>query len=154
MDAAHPTDPHQAEPGRDDDLPVLQRLADLADLAGDGCFVRFSKGPDRDRGRTSRDYESGLDLPGLSVNPLCPEAWWERPVEDWLARQLCSYVHLMEEADDERRPWVLRGEVVGRGPDNEPLVADFAPLAWLSDALVREAKDRYEACFDVAEDST
>lgn len=142
------------DPQTRDGLPVVGSLAELATLIGPDVFVRFSKGPQEDRGRTSRDYESGLDLSGLSVNPLLPEPWWERPLEDWLARQLCNYVHLMEESDDERRPWVLRGDVVARGPDNEPLVADFVPVAWLSDDVVGEAKRRYRTRFDVAEDST
>jgi hypothetical protein len=135
-------------------LPELHSLAELARHVTPDAHLRFSLGPDDDRGRCSRDYESGLDLSGLSVNPLTPQPWWRRPVEDWLARQVCAYVHPMEEADDGRRPWVLRGEVVARGPDNEPLIADFEPVAVLSDALVAEAKERYAERFDVAEDST
>lgn len=137
-----------------DDLPVLGSLTELADAIAPDRYLRFSRGPAADRGRRSHDYESGLELSGLSVNPLAPEPWWERPVEDWLARQLCQYLHLMEESDDERRPWVLRGEIVARGPDNEPLVAEFEPVAVLSDELVAEAERRYEERFDVAEDST
>lgn len=136
------------------DLPVLGCLAELTRYVRDDCYLRFSRGPERDRGRRSRDYESGLELSGLSVNPLAPEPWWTRPVEDWLARQLCDYVHLMREADEERWPWVLRGTVVARGPDNEPLVDDFEPVAFLSDALIEEAERRYAERFDVARDST
>jgi hypothetical protein len=136
------------------DLPVLHRLSELDEVARPGVHIRFSKGPEDDRGRTSRDYESGLELPGLSVNPLCPEAWWTRPAEEWYARQLCNYVHLQEESDDERRAWVLAGETVARGPDNEPLVADFTPIAWIGDDLIEEAKKLYAERFDVAEDST
>lgn len=141
----------------DDALPRIGSLAELAALLEElhaDAHVRFSKGPQDDRGRTSHDYESGLELPGLSVNPLVPEPWWTRPVEDWLARQLCNYVHLMEESDDQRRPWVLVGDVVARGPDNEPLIAEFEPIAWLTDDLVAEAKRRYGERFEVAEDST
>lgn len=138
----------------EDGLTELHTLAELAERVGPDVYVRFSKGPDDDRTRRSEDYESGLELPGLSVNPLQPQPWWTRPVEEWLARQLCSYVHLAEEADDDRRAWVLRGEVVARGPDNEPLVGDYRPLAWLSDGLVNEAKDLYSERFSVAEDST
>src|SRR5687768_10293567 len=105
-----------------DDLPCIEYLDQLAGLVSDDTYVRFSKGPDDDRGTTSRDYESGLYLPGLSVNPLKPERWWTRPLEEYLARQICNYVHLQEESDDERRAWVLTGDVVARGPDNEPLV--------------------------------
>ena len=135
-------------------LPLFSSLAELAQHIAPDVFLRFSKGPAHDRDRRSHDYESGLELSGLSVNPLWPEPWWQRPVEDWLARQLCNYVHLMDNADDDRRPWVLRGEVVARGPDNEPLVAEYAPLALLADSVVAEAKRRYAARFDVAEDST
>lgn len=132
----------------------LETLAELAARTGPPIFVRFSKGPAHDRDRCSRDYESGLELPGLSVNPLQPEPWWTPPTELWVARQLCNYVHLAEDADDDRRAWILEGEVVARGPDNEPLVTDVRPLAWLSDGLIREAKRVYTANFDVAEDST
>jgi hypothetical protein len=138
----------------DTDLATITSLDELAELVDGDSYVRFSKGPDDDRHTTSRDYESGLDLPGLSVNPLQPEDWWERPIEDWLARQICNYVHIQEESDDERRAWVLRGRVVSRGPDNEPLVTDYRPLAWLDDAVIDEAKRRYQSRFDVASDST
>lgn len=138
----------------DDDLLVLNSLGELAERVGPRVFVRFSKGPTDDRNRFSRDYESGLQLPGLSVNPLQPESWWTRPVEEWLARQLCNYVHLTEEADDDRGAWILEGDVVAHGPDNEPLVTDVHPLAWLSPAVLDEAKELYAARFDVAEDST
>lgn len=137
-----------------DRLPVLDSLAELSRYVTPDTHLRFSRGPRADRGARSHDYESGLELPGLSVNPLAPEPWWTRPVEDWLARQVCNYVHLMEDADDERCPWVLRGEVVARGPDNEPIVARFRPLALLSGALLEEAKRRYRERFDVASDST
>lgn len=138
----------------DDQLPVLTTLEDLVPYAEQGAFVRFSKGPSADRGRCSHDYESGLDLPGISVNPLAPEPWWTRPTEDWLARQLCNYVHLLDNAHDERRAWILQGNPVARGPDNEPVVTDFRPLALLDRGLIEQAKRRYQERFDVAEDST
>ena len=34
------------------------------------------------------------------------------------------------------------------------LVTDYRPLAWLSDAVIDEAKRRYRSRFDVASDST
>ncbi len=138
-----------------DDLPAVESLEQLCGLVTEDSFVRFSKGPDDDRGSSSRDYESGLQLPGLSVNPLKPERWWTRPLEEYLARQICNYAHIQEQADDERRAWVLTGTVVSRGPDNEPLVGgDFTAVAWLSDDVIDEAKRLYEERFDVAEDST
>lgn len=146
--AAGVSDPKTSE------LPVLHHLSELEQLVKPELFVRFSRGPDEDRGTHSRDYESGLDLPGLSVSPLQPEEWWKRPAVEWLARQLCSYVHLRDDADDERRPWVLTGQVVARGPDNEPIIGSYRPLAWLSDELIDEAKALYTERFDAGEDST
>ena len=139
-----------------DDLPCLRRLDELAGLVRQrrGLFVRYSKGPDHDRDKTSRDYESGLELPGLSTNPLDPETWWTRPLDDWLARQLCQYSHLREEGGDERRPWVLEGEVVARGPDNEPLVRLERAVAWIGEEVMDEAAERYEERFDTGRDST
>ena len=138
-----------------DDLPTIDSLSHLCELVTEDSYVRFSKGPESDRGSSSSDYESGLDLPGLSVNPLQPEAWWTRPLEEYLARQICNYVHLQDEADDERRAWVLTGEAISRGPDNEPLIrGDYTPVAWLSDKLIEEAQRIYAERFNVAEDST
>lgn len=135
-------------------LRELRSLEELDPYVADDVFLRFSRGPDSDRDRMSRDYESGLELPGLSVTPLAPEAWWDRPTEDWLARQICKYVHLRTESDDDRYGWLLRGRVVSRGPDNEPLVDEVEPLARLSEELLARARDRYEERFDVGNDST
>jgi hypothetical protein len=137
-----------------DDLPVLTSLDQLCEAVSPDAYVRFSKGPVDDVDSGSTDYESGLELPGLSVNPLQPESWWQRPLNEWLARQICNYVHIAEESDDDRRAWVLTGRVVARGPDNEPLVTDYQPIAWLCDDLISEAKALYDERFDVASDST
>ncbi len=112
-----------------------------------GLHVRYSEGPIADSRNTSVDTESGLVLPGLSVNPLHPEDWWHRPLSDWLARQLCQYKHLQNRNPD-RFAWVLTGRVVGRGPDCEPLLANVVPVARLSDGLLVEAETRYRNHFD------
>ncbi|MDP9019883.1 MAG: DUF6098 family protein [Actinomycetota bacterium] len=145
-----------AEETDDDAVPCVRRLDELVRLvrARPGLFVRYSKGPDDDRRHTSRDYESGLELPGLSTNPLDPEKWWSRPLEDWLSRRLCQYAHLDDEEGDGRQAWVLEGTVVGHGPDNEPLVELRRPVAFISEEVVAEAKRVYEERFDVASDST
>jgi hypothetical protein len=124
-------------------LDELERL--VAETPG--VHVRYSEGPDADRDRNSMDTESGLELPGLSVNPLDVESWWTRPRKDWLARQLCQYRHLSEK-NPKRRAWVLRGRTVARGPDSEPLVADVEPIAYLADSLLDEAEEHYRAHFD------
>lgn len=112
-----------------------------------GLHVRFSEGFEDDSKTGSTDTESGLTLPGLSVNPLDPEVWWSRPLRDWLARQLCQYKHL-QDANPERFAWVLRGRCVARGPDCEPLLDNVEPVARLSDGLLAEASALYEERFD------
>lgn len=137
-----------------DDLTVLETLEEVIPLVADDVFLRFSRGPADDRDRTSKDYESGLPLPGLSVVGLAPADWWDRPLEDWVARQICKYVHLRTEADDDRYAWLLRGSMVSRGPDSEPLVEGAVPLARLSNGLLTTAEAHYRERFDVARDST
>lgn len=123
----------------------------LEELAARVCelgkaYIRYSEGPDRDV-EESVDTESGLTLPGLSVNPLHPEDWWTRPIQDWLARQVCQYKELQEKNPD-RFAWVLRGIEVGRGPDCEPLVRGVVPIARLDDRLLDEAAERYRERFE------
>lgn len=117
-----------------------------SELGATRLYVRYSEGPGQDFESTSVDTESGLELPGLSVNPLDPEPWWTRPTGDWLARQLCQYKHLRDR-NPQRIAWVLRGRVVGRGPDCEPLLADAECVAELTDTLLEEAEQRYEDRF-------
>jgi hypothetical protein len=134
-------------------LPIIHGLDQLAEIAcGGGAYLRHSLGPETDAHQTSRDYESGLELPGLSVVPLTPPDWWHRPVSDWLARQICKYAQLGE-GDAGRCAWVLAGRVVGYGPDHEPLVADPKPLAMLSPGVVDEARSHYNERFEVGRDS-
>ena len=128
------------------ELSSLDQLVELV-RTEPGLHVRYSEGFEADRQRGSTDTESGLELPGLSVNPLGAEAWWTRPLEDWLARQLCQYKHLREQ-NPERYPWVLTGTTVARGPDCEPLLIDIEPVARISDELLDEAEARYRRNFD------
>ena len=116
-------------------------------------YLRYSKGPDHDvSGGPSRDYEAGVDLPGLSVTNISPEPWWSRPVEDWVARRICKYLELGQEED--RYAWLLTGTEKGRGPDHEPVVELVEAIGRLDDRVVEEARRVYEARFDVGNDST
>lgn len=126
---------------RTPDMMELHRLDDLVDLMvlGIPLYLRYSLGPDDDAEHPSVDHESGLPVPGHSADPLRPPDWWTLPAEDWLARRLCRTYR------DGARPWVLSGEVVDRGPDNEPLLVHVKPIAWLTAELVREAQERYLA---------
>jgi hypothetical protein len=127
-------------------MPHLRSLADVAQLveAVSPLYVRFSAGPVADAATVSRDHESGCLLPGLSVNPLTPEPWWDRQIEHWLARQLCQYAHLMA---PDRYPWALTGEIAGRGPDCEPLLVGTTAVASIDRSVVDEAAQLYAEVF-------
>ncbi|MEV0842460.1 DUF6098 family protein [Actinocatenispora sera] len=101
-------------------------------------YVRWSGGPDRDRfdGRSIDDL-TGADLPGLSANSLDVAPWWDGSVRLWVARRLHDYSHLAHEKGS--RPWLLVGEMLGRGPDNEPLVRCREAVAWVDRAVIRQA---------------
>lgn len=131
-----------------DDLDELAAVVDREPAV----FVRYSHGPDRDAHQASRDYEAGVDMPGLSVTPLTPEPWWTRPTVDWVARRVCKYMDLTDGAVD-RRPWILTGDVVGNGPDHEPLVVDVQPIAWLGVGVLNAARRCYAERFDVGRSS-
>lgn len=132
-----------------DGVPLIRSLAELEALLEEDAdlYVRYSEGYDADRTGGSIDTESGLELPGLSVNPLQPEPWWTRPPADWLARQLCQYKQLQDKNPD-RFAWVLRGQCAGRGPDCEPLMVQVVPVARLAPPLLAEAERVYHQRFD------
>jgi hypothetical protein len=127
-----------------DDLPVAHALTELADLTEreQGLYVRWSRGPETDLGSvSSTDELTGVPMPGLSANPLDIEDWWQdRSRTLWVARRLYDYAHLPHDKGPGVRPWVLTGRETGRGPDNEPLVADVRPLCWIDPEVIEEAR--------------
>lgn len=148
----------QPDGGRRSDqtsLGVIDDFEELAALvAGErDLYLRYSRGPDADaEDGPSRDYEAGVNLPGLSVTTIAPEPWWPRPVQDWVARRVCKYAELGDEPD--RFPWLLRGRIAGWGPDHEPVVVDVKPVARLGTAVLSAARRRYRERFKVGEDSS
>ncbi|GKQ35609.1 DUF6098 family protein [Streptomyces sp. A012304] len=127
-----------------DDLPVAHALTELADLTEreQGLYVRWSRGPETDLGSvSSTDDLTGVPMPGLSANSLDIEDWWQdRSRILWVARRLYDYAHLPHDKGPGVRPWVLTGRETGRGPDNEPLVADVRPLCWIDPEVIEEAR--------------
>lgn len=128
-------------------MRTLERIDELTELLDLGVplYLRYSPGPAADAAHPSVDHESGLPMPGHSANPLRPPGWWTRPPADWLARRICQYLQKLEEGV---RPWVLTGQVVDHGPDNEPLLVHVQPIAWLAPELLAEAHRRYQDSMD------
>lgn len=126
-------------------MPEIESLQKLAHLVteNEGLYVRWSRGPDWDlRNVSSTDDLTGVRLPGLSASALDVEDWWgRRPVNIWVARRLYDYCHLPRVKHPRTRPWLLRGFEAARGPDNEPLVRDVEPIAWVADHVITEARD-------------
>lgn len=124
-------------------MQTVKSLDELAELVQErpDLYIRWSRGPDADEGRTSRDSLSGAPLPGLCANPLAVEAWWgDRSLRLWVARRVYDYRHLEWEKGPDVKAWVLEGAEIGRGPDNEPLVECHQPVAWVADEVVEEAE--------------
>ncbi len=121
-------------------LAELAHLTRTRESARESLYLRYSPGPESDAEYSSTDHESELVMPGVSVNPLAAPRWWTLPLEDWLARRVCQYLRKIDEG---ARPWLLTGRQVDFGPDNEPLLVDITPIAWISPELVDEARERY-----------
>lgn len=138
----------------DQDLPLIDDFDELVRVVRqhEQLFLRYSKGPawDGEHG-PSHDYEAEIELPGMSVTTIAPEPWWTRPDEDWIARRLCKYEELGEEND--RFPWLLTGDIVGYGPDHEPLIGGCRPVARIGSRVLASARQLYGERFNVAEDS-
>ena len=128
-------------------LPDLDAVVDLLEANPHDLYVRWSRGPEVDLcAGASRDSLTGIELPGLSANALAVEPWWEgRSLRLWVARRLYDYRHLRTLRGEGTRPWVLRGEVRGRGPDNEPLVRCLGTVAWISDRALAESERLVDA---------
>ncbi len=144
MDDAQVTD--ATVPGRTvPTLPTVAAVTHVVATARAPLHLRVGHVDDDDLGAPSTDHESGLVLPGLSVNPLSAPPWWtDRPLEWWVARQICTYAHLLD-ADPSRSCTVVTGTEVGRGPDNEPLLTEVRLLAVLHPAAVEEARRLHSA---------
>lgn len=65
-------------------------------------------------------------------------------------RRVYDYRHLAWDKGPDVWAWVLVGVELGRGPDNEPLVACREPVAWVAEEVVEEA-ERLEASTDPGE---
>jgi hypothetical protein len=124
-------------------IPELTSIDDVVDEVAKSSrpvFVRFSKSPPDGLDEPSVDHETGLELPGLSVNPLDAPTWWRgRELREWVIRRICTYAHLQIREPD-RACWLVQGNVVDRGPDNEPLIIPEALVAKIAHEVVAECR--------------
>jgi hypothetical protein len=131
--------------GKQPTIPELTSIDDVVDVVAKArrpVFVRFSESTPDGLDEPSVDHETGLELPGLSVNPLDPPPWWHgRELEEWVIRRICTYAHL-QIREPERACWLVQGAVVDRGPDNEPLIIPDAVLAKIASDVVAECWNR------------
>ena len=97
-------------------IATRERLADVL-AAHDRIYVRISNGPDADRAMgASRNHATGRREAGLSVNAVNE------------TRHLTEYCFSLLGQPD-AYAWLLTGAEVGRGGDNEPVLADWSPVA-------------------------
>lgn len=102
--------------------------------AGDGLYVRWSRGPALDRKQaTSRDYVYGGEHAGLSAVPVnidwaCDEVWMSRRVTEYLFLRL---------KDSRINCWIYSGKTIGKDSDNYDSITDIEPVGRLSNALVQ-----------------
>jgi hypothetical protein len=123
-------------------LNSIEAVVEAVSQCRETVFVRFSTAPPDGLDERSVDHETGIRLPGLSVNPLDPPTWWgDRSLEEWVVRRICTYAHLQDE-DPSRTCWMLEGGVVDRGPDNEPLIVPRRPVAVIARSVVAECMRR------------
>jgi hypothetical protein len=128
-------------------LEALAALLAIPERSTSDLYIRWSRDPEADlRSQHSTDELTGVELPGLSANPLAVEPWWQpRPLPMWVARRIYDYRHLAEVRGEGTRPWIVRGNEVGRGPDNEPLISNVELVAELDWSVVAQAVEMVES---------
>jgi len=102
-------------------------------------YVRYSLGPAADKSERSRNHQTGEYEAGLAAdNLLNPDGIWPAGDERYLRMQVASYASLLRTGIEGTYGWVLTGDLVGHGSDNEPLLRNITPLARLSDEMAEE----------------
>jgi hypothetical protein len=106
-------------------LDTLDEVVATVERSDAPVYLRFAKAAPEGLEEPSVDGETGLQLPGVSANPLMPPNWWRgHGVDKSIARRICSYAHLQAD-EPERICLLVRGAVAERGPDNEPYSATW-----------------------------
>lgn len=116
------------------------------EMEGQSPFVRWSTKPTKDAQEEFRSYNYANNHfeSGVSVNALIAEEWWYLNAPDqtaakknYIAMQVAEYSFLPG------KPWLMTATETDRGSDNEPVVTEIKPLAWISLNVIDEAKALY-----------
>jgi hypothetical protein len=104
-------------------------------------FVRYSSVIESGDAK-SYNHQTGQVEAGLSVNNATVE--FAPNSEIWIAKQLVEYRYLTM-GQPESKCWILTGDIVGRGSDNEPLVQNVQPVAIIGESVLDEARALIES---------
>lgn len=126
-------------------LDELEAIVTKLQAEGKRVYVRYSRHPVADCKRGySINHANGDEEAGLSCNSLQCPSWYPvngRKVRGYLAMQVGDYSYMRFQGG--AKGWLLTGTYCGRGSDNEALVSDARPVAYISDTLIEECK-RYD----------
>ncbi len=130
-------------------MKTIKTLAELVETVKTSevpLFIRYSYGPDVDRemgcstNHATNRVECGLSVNNLIAFPgLYGDDMDDPRFAEWVARLACEYSYLM--MGEESFPWLLTGEEIGRGADNEPLLdpETWEEVAYVALSVVDEA---------------
>ena len=121
----------------------LEELKALIDEKGT-LYIRYSANINGDCKRGySTNHANGQSEMGLSVENLVnPDGIFDYHDSEYLAMQVSSYGYLGEQA------YILTGDYVGRGSDNEPMIEYAAVVAQMSTAALDAARQIERARID------
>jgi len=125
-----------AEPAMKSEDRIFHTIDDVRDAVRDRpqSFVRYSKSFAADAERGYSLGAGGRREGGLSA------AWLHEDMDDladidYMARLLGDYSFLTHR-DKSAKGWILHGDVVGKGMDNEPLLANTEKVGRMSTKMV------------------
>lgn len=131
-------------------IKTFAQLMTLVSETTGTLYVRYSRGPQVDArsNYTSRNHAAGRAEAGLSVERLTPPSDWPGSAEEYVIMQVASYCYLLGQGDRGTRGWIMTATEVARGSDNEALVTDVTPVAWLDTDLVNALSQYHVAAED------
>lgn len=111
-------------------ITTIEEVLELIAAHGEQLFVRWGN-PDQDDLISGRSFNAvtGRREAGVSVS-----RWWSEEEAD-LYKWIGEYQFLR--INGPCRPYLLTGEVIGKGGDGEPVISNGALVAVIDDVLVK-----------------